>query len=123
MKEAGSVYHHLLESDVNFTGTLSDQASFNIDRQSLMTVASPSNHKNAPGVWVTVTKHVWIDSQTVMGDDARIEARGSKNDARASRFYSRVSIRASTTTNVIFNLTIRASLPLLLNGTLNYTDF
>ena len=43
-----------------------------------------------------------------MGDDARIEAKGSKNDARASRFNPRVSIRASTTTNVIFNLTIRA---------------
>jgi len=41
MKEAGSVYHHLLESDVNFTGTLSDKASFNIDRQSYMTSALP----------------------------------------------------------------------------------
>jgi len=68
-------------------------------------------------VKVTLTKPVSIDSQTVMGDDARIEARGSKNEARASRFYSRVSIRASTTTNVIFNLTILASLPLPLDKT------
>ena len=45
-----------------------------------------------------------------MGDDARIEARGSKNEVRASRFYSRVSIRASTTTNV-------GSLPLPLDET------
>jgi len=53
-----------------------------------------------------VTKPVWNDCQTVMGDDARIEARGSKNEARASRFYSRVSIPASTTRTVNFNSTI-----------------
>ena len=59
-----------------------------------------------------LSKHeIDFGNSLVMGDDTRIEARGSKNEARASRFYSRVSIRASTTTNVIFKLTIRASLP------------
>jgi len=32
-----------------------------------------------------------------MGDDARIEARSSKLEARASRFYLRVSIRCAST--------------------------
>jgi len=52
-----------------------------------------------------------VDSQTIIGDDARIEARDSTNETRASRFNSQVSIRASTTTNVNFNLTRLASLP------------
>jgi len=93
-----------------------------IPEQWVMTALTPANHENTPGVWATVTTPVWIDSQAVMGDDARIETSredpttgGSKNEARASRFYSRVSIRASTTANVIFNLTIRASLPLPLD--------
>ncbi len=59
-----------------------------------------SNHENPPGVWVTVTKPVWFDSQMVMGDDTRIEARGFKLEARISRMIRRTSIRASTTTNV-----------------------
>jgi hypothetical protein len=42
-----------------------------------MMATSPTNHENTPNVWVTVTKPVWIDSQTVMGDDAGIEARSS----------------------------------------------
>jgi len=57
-----------------------------------MTAWTLANHENTPGIWVTVTKPVWIESQAVMGDDARIEARNSKNEARASRFYSRVSL-------------------------------
>jgi hypothetical protein len=68
-----------------------------------MTGSSPSNHENTPGVSVTVTKPVWIDSQTVTGDDARIEARGSKLEVRASSIIRRASIRASTTINVNFN--------------------
>jgi hypothetical protein len=39
---------------------------------------------------------------------AGIEARSSKNEARASNFHYRASIRVSTTTNVNFNSTIRA---------------
>jgi hypothetical protein len=50
--------------------------------------------------------------QTVMGDDVRMEARGSKNEAQASYAHIRVSIQVSTTTDVDFNLTIRASSPL-----------
>ena len=47
--------------------------------------------------------------QSVIGDDAGIEARSSKLDVRVSGIHIRDSIRASTTTNVKFDLTIRAS--------------
>jgi hypothetical protein len=60
---------------------------------------------------VSVTKPVSVIGQTVMGDDAGIEARSSKDEARASSFHIRASIRVSTTTDVNFNLTIWASFP------------
>jgi len=47
----------------------------------------------------------------VYGDDARIEAGNSKLEDRVSSIHIRASIRASTTTNVNFNLTVWASLP------------
>jgi len=49
--------------------------------------------------------------QSVIGDDAGIEARSSELEVRVSGIHIRDSIRASTTTNVKFDLTIRASLP------------
>ena len=53
--------------------------------------------------------------QSVIGDDAGIEARSSELEVRVSGIHIRdsirASIRASTTTNVKFDLTIRASLP------------
>jgi hypothetical protein len=56
-------------------------------------------------------KPVWIDNQTVIGDDAGIEAGSSNLEARVSGIHGRDSIRASTTINVNFILTIQASLP------------
>jgi len=50
--------------------------------------------------------------QSVIGDDAGIEARSSELEVRVSGIHIRDSIRASTTTNVKFDLTIRASLPI-----------
>jgi hypothetical protein len=53
-------------------------------------------------VKVRVKKPVLIDSQTVVGDDAGIEVRGSKLEVRVSSIHMRDSRRASTTTNVAF---------------------
>jgi hypothetical protein len=39
----------------------------------------------------------------VYGDDVRIEARGLKLEVRVASFYTRDSIRASTTINVNFS--------------------
>jgi hypothetical protein len=50
-------------------------------------------------VRVTVRKPVSLESQTVKGDDARIEARSLMPDARVSRIDRRASIPASTTVN------------------------
>ena len=54
----------------------------------------------------------------VYGNDIRIEARDLKLEVRVSSIHMRDSIRASTTINVNFNLTKRASLPLPLDETL-----
>jgi hypothetical protein len=62
------------------------------------------------GSWLRLQKKVY-------GDEARIEAGSSKLEARVSSIHMRASIRASTTTNVILNFTIRASLPLPSNET------
>jgi len=43
-------------------------------------------------------------AKKVYGDDARIEARSSKLEARVSSLHKRASIQASTTTNVHFYL-------------------
>ena len=49
--------------------------------------------------------------QSVIGDEAGIEARSSELEVPVSGIHIRDSIRASTTTNVKFDLTERASLP------------
>jgi hypothetical protein len=51
----------------------------------------------------TIGSKKGLSTQTVMGDDAGIEARSSKNEARVSSFHIRASIRVSTTPNVNFN--------------------
>jgi predicted thioesterase len=49
----------------------------------------------------------FADSQTVKGDDARIEARIMMLDARVSSFERRASIRASTTIDeILFSIRI-----------------
>lgn len=47
---------------------------------------------NEDGLWVKVTKPVQINSQTVMGDDARIEARGLTGKRPEGAQYQHVDI-------------------------------
>jgi len=54
----------------------------------------------------------FVYRKSFVGDDTGIEARRSKLEVRVSSIHIRASIRASTTTNINFNLMKRASLPL-----------